>query len=73
MVCMADLDVLFVESLLALVAQVLFCCLHLNTHAVAPVQICYTCFVLLLSSFTPHYTSSGHSADLFIKSIMDVI
>ena len=56
MVCMVDLDVL--ESLLTLV----FCCLHLSTHAVDTVQLCYTCIVLLLSSFTLHYTTSGHSA-----------
>ena len=29
--------------------------------------------ILLLTSFTPHYTSSGSSADLFTKSIMVVI
>ena len=68
MACTVDLGVLFLESMLILVTHVLFC-----THAVEPVQICYTCIVLLLSSFTPQYTSSGPNADLFTKSIMDVI
>ena len=43
------------------VTHVLFCCLHLSTHTVDPVQICYTCIVLL---FTPQYTYSGPSSDL---------
>ena len=43
------------------VTHVLFCCLHLSAHTVDPVQICYTCIVLL---FTPQYTYSGPSSDL---------
>ena len=61
MVCMVDLGVLFLQSLLTLVTHVLFCCLHLSTCAVDPVQICYTYIVLL---FTPQYTYSGPSTDL---------
>ena len=43
------------------VTHVLFCCLHVSAHAVDPVQICYTCIVLL---FTSQYTYSGPSSDL---------
>ena len=43
------------------VTHILFCCLHLSTCAVDPVQICYTYIVLL---FTPQYTYSGPSTDL---------
>ena len=43
------------------VTHVLFCCLHLSTHTVDPVQICYTCIVLL---FTSQYTCSGPCSDL---------
>ena len=64
LVCMDDLGILFLESLFTLVTHVLFCCLHLSSHTVGPVQICCPCIVLLLVSFTPHYTSSGPSADL---------
>ena len=53
---------LFWESLLLLVTHVLFCCLHISTHTVDPVQICYTCIVLL---FTPWCTYGGPSSDLF--------
>ena len=46
---------------LRFVTHVLFCCLHLSAHTVDPVEICYTCIVLL---FTPQYTYSGPSSDL---------
>ena len=48
MACMIDFAALFLESLPILVPHALFCSLHLSAHVVDPVQIGYTCIVMLL-------------------------
>ena len=52
------------SDLLHMYCYVTLVVLHLNTHPVDPVQICYTCIVMLLELFIPQYTSSGYSSDL---------